>query len=307
MRWIATWRERFRALFFRTRQETEMDEELRFHLEQETELLREAGLEPHEARRQAQIRFGGVERFKEEVREARGIRVLEDLAKDVRYGTRMLRKRPGFTAITILTLALGIGANTAIFSVVSGVLFRPLPYAESEELFAVWSRYLPVSGFEFDQFSLSMPEYVDYRDQNETMEDVALWGTSDVNVTDGEGEPEELRLARTTPNLFALLRASHEIGRTLVEGDGGPASASVAVLSHGLWQRRFGGNEDILGRTLSVSGYEVEVVGVMSDGFGLPNENIQIWTALSIDEANLGDRTGHQYSGLARLALRQTA
>ena len=134
MTWIAAWRERLRALFFRARQETEMDEELRFHLEQETELLREAGLGPLEARRQARLRFGGLERFKEEVREARGIRGLEVLWKDLRYGVRMLRKRPGFTVVAVLSLAIGIGANTAMFALVNSILLQPLPYPASERL-----------------------------------------------------------------------------------------------------------------------------------------------------------------------------
>lgn len=221
---------------------------------------------------------------------------------DLRYAVRTLMRAPAFTAISILTLALGIGANTAIFSVVSGVLLRPLPFAESEELVAVWSRFLPVSGFDTDQFRISGPEYLDYRDQNETMEDVAIWETFPAPMTDGEGEPEQLRVAQTTPNLFSLLRASPEIGRTLVEADGGPGSAEVAVLSHGLWQRRFGGKEDIVGRSLSVGGFEVEVVGVMQEGFSLPNENIQIWIAMRMNPASSGFRRYHPYNGLARLA-----
>ena len=120
MRWIAAWRERCRALVFRARQETELDEELRFHLEHETKrLIQEHGLSPHAARRQARLDFGGVERFKEEVREARGIRVLEDLGKDLRYSARGLMKRPTITVVAVLSLAMGIGVNTAVFSVVS--------------------------------------------------------------------------------------------------------------------------------------------------------------------------------------------
>ena len=137
MRWIAAWRERWRALFSRTTQDTEMDEELRFHLEQETALLREAGLDPREAKRQAQLRFGGVERVKEEVRDARGIGRLEDVWKDVTLAARSLRRRPGFSLGVALTLGLGIGATTTVYSVVDGVMFRPLPYQDPSRLVAV--------------------------------------------------------------------------------------------------------------------------------------------------------------------------
>ena len=269
MRWIAAWRERCRALFFRDRQETELDEELRFHLEHETErLMREAGLGPRQARRQARLDFGGVERFKEEVREARGVRALEDLGKDLRYGVRMLAKHPGFTTVAVLSLALGIGATSTIFSVLHAVVLRPLPFEEPDRLVAI-REFDPVSGRERNP---TVSNFLAWREQSQTLEQIAggMGGVGlSVPVSAGGGT-ERVQRQQVGADLFRLLGVEPVLGRTFAAedfGESGGASSTV-VISFGLWQQLFGGDPAALGQVLTqATGQTRTIVGVMPPGF----------------------------------------
>ena len=207
---------RIRALFFKSRLEEELDEEVRFHLEREIKENIARGMSPEEARMAALRSFGGVERVKEESRDERGIRFLEEVWQDLRYGARMLMKQPGFTLIAVLTLALGIGANTAIFSIVNAVLLRPLPYQAPERLVIVQERE---SG---GGFSPSYPNFVDWRAQNQAFEKIAVFNRGDYNLT-GSGEPERILTAQTTADLFATLRVNAALGRVYTEDEDKPA------------------------------------------------------------------------------------
>ncbi len=211
MRWIAAWRERLRALFFGARADAELDEELRFHLEKETELLRAAGLGPREARRQAQLRFGGVERFKEQVREARGIMVLEDFVKDVKLALRGLRRSPGFTAVVLSMLALGIGANTAIFSVIHAVLLKPLPFPEPDELVQVFETHLDQG---WDQFGFSQPNLLDLMEMSTSFDGVGSTIRMP-RILSGEGPPERITIRAVTPGFNSNQGVTTVLCRTL--------------------------------------------------------------------------------------------
>ncbi len=286
--------------------ERELREELLLHLELETEKNIRSGMTPEAARRKAMVDFGGVERFKEQARDERRTRGLEDVFADLRNAGRTLRRSPGFAAVTVLTLGLGIGANTALFSVVNGVLLEPLPYHESENLVYINTYWTAESGFEFADYPVGSPEYFDYKSQNRTMEAVAAVSTEPITVVDGEGDPEVIRAGWVSPSMFRVLRMPPLLGRTLVEEDGGPQPAQVVVLSHGFWERRFGGDSTVVGRRIAL-GMEVsaepiraEIVGVMPPGFGYPDSGIQLWGPLPLDPARTW-RGGHWFDMLGRL------
>ena len=234
------------------------------------------------------------------------VEIVGHILYDLRYAVRTLRSRPAFTGTVVLSLALGIGATSAIFSVVNGVLLRPLPFAEPHDLVSVWGRFLPESGFDFPEFGLAPPEYVDYKNNTETMETVAGYYSYVATVVDGDGDPERIPAAQVTSNLFTMLRSPALLGRTLVAEDDLPTSNSVVVLGHSVWQRRFGADEGIVGRTITLSGLAREVVGVMPAGFGFPNPNIQLWSALQLDEARRDNRQSHFFFALGRLAPGRT-
>jgi len=287
--------------------EREIRDEILLHLELETEKNLRAGMTPEEARRKALIDFGGVERFQEQTREARRTRTVEDIMTDLRLALRRLGKSPGFSVLTVLTLALGIGATTAIFSVVSGVLLEPLPYDEPESLVYMNTYFLPESGFDFPEYAVGSPEYFDYKNANRSMEEVAAVSTEAVTITAGQGDPEVVRAGWVSPSMFTVLRTPPLLGRTLIEADGGPQPAPVTVLSYDLWQRRFGGDSTVVGLriTLGVDVSEeplaAEVVGVMPPGFSHPGEGVQLWAPMPLDPARTW-RGGHWFTMIGRLA-----
>ena len=209
MRVFADVWERVRSLLFRTREDQEMDEELRFHLERETEKLIEAGLDASEARRQAHLRFGGVARFKEEVRDARGLRLLEELDQDLRSGARMLRRAPGFAAVAILTLALGIGANATVFSLVNGLLLRPYPYPDADQVVRLYSVDTRTGKRRFPSY----PDLIDLREQNTVLAGLAGSDREPFNVRAADATVYA-QGARASANLFDVLGVQPVLGRT---------------------------------------------------------------------------------------------
>jgi len=232
--------------------------------------------------------------------------VLASIPGDVRYGIRNLARAPGFTAVVVLTFAIGIGANTAIFSVVSGVLLQPLPYDEPGDLVALWTRFTLESGYDFPKYPVGSPEYFDYLDQNHTMEHVAAVSTESLTITEGDGEPEIMTAGYVSSSMFAVLRTPPLLGRTLIEADDGAEPSPVYVLSYDLWQRRFGGDPAIVGQTLEAGidmeyGTGGEIVGVMPEGFAFPTPDTQLWTQLPLDRARTW-RGGHWFSMIGRLA-----
>jgi putative ABC transport system permease protein len=205
---------------------------------------------------------------------------MENFLQDLRFGLRMLFAHPGFALVALIALTLGIGANTAIFSVVNGVLLKPLPYRQPEKLAMVWIDNRR-QGIHED--ITSWPNYIDWRDQNRTFEGMAGFRYGAVNLT-GQGEPEELRSARVTSNFFPLLGVLPSLGRAFGAEEETQGKDRVAILSHGLWLRRFGGNPSIVNQQISLNGEQVTVVGIMPSSFAFP-AGIDLWSPLAIDDS----------------------
>ena len=257
---------RWRALFRKEELEQELDAELRFHLERDAEQNVRHGMNPSDAHYSARKSFGALERAKEECRDARGVRLIHEFLQDLRYGKRLLTKNPGFTLIAIVTLALGIGANTAIFSVVNAFLLRPLPYGDPNRLVMVDSQHRGQS------LGVSFLDYEDWRRQNTVFEDIAFFNLRWNANLQFENETETLSLTFGTSNLFSLLRVAPALGHGPATGD-----ANTILLSHGLWQRRFGGDPAIIGRQLRVDGQSLTVIGVMPPDFRFPFQSDLWW------------------------------
>src|ERR1700682_404673 len=193
---------------------------------------------------------------------------MESLFKDIRYGIRSLVKHPGFTAVAVITLALGIGANTAIFSVVNATLLRPLPFKDPERVVMVWG-FLPKLAQTADKLPSSSGNFVSLHDQNHTLEDLAAFRSWGWQLTGG-GEPELLRGARVSTDFFSAVGVSPILGRSFTPDEDMPNRAPVAIISYGLWQRHFGADQNVIGKTVTLTGQTVMVVGVMPRGFQFP-------------------------------------
>jgi putative ABC transport system permease protein len=218
------------------------------------------------------------------------------LLQDLRFAFRQLLKNPGFTCVAVLTLALGIGATTAIFSVVYAVVLRPLPFPESERLVALWTQ-TP----QFDRLPMAVANHRDLKTQNTVFEDVAILSrVANFNLT-GDGEPERLPATRVAANLFPLLRVKPFLGRNITGEEDKPGQDHVVILSYGLWQRRYGSDPNILGKNIRLEDIPHTVVGVMSPDFQYPTRGIQIWTPLTFVPADFRTRTGYNYLTVARL------
>ena len=302
MRFWSRVRSRLRATLWRSRLEREMDAELRFHLEAYAEDLVRSGVPRQEAMRRARLEFGGVERAKEECRDAKGANVIESSVQDIRYGLRMLLKSPGFSAVAILTLALGIGANSAIFSIVNGVLLRPLPYRDPGRLTMVWEK-----NERGQPGNATFATYTDWKAMNHSFEELALYRSWSPTVT-GAGEPEELSGLRVTNNYFRTLGIRPELGRDFRTEEDVPSASHVVILGHGLWQRRFNSDPGIIGKTIELNAASYVVVGVLSAEFqSLISRDpragpVEIWGALGYD-ASLpwACRTCHHLVAIGRL------
>jgi predicted permease len=281
LEWMKIWLRRLWQL--RSEEEREIRKELLFHLDRLTDEYREEGMSRRQARRQALKRFGKVGYVEQECVEANGFReeiykgegtmkgLLNDLGQDIRYGLRTLRKNPGFTAVAVLTLALGIGANTAIFSVVNAVLLEPLPYPNPEELTIVWQVHEAAS---LSRAPSSPLQLLTLRESTEHFQDLGgIWATT--GTLTGDGDPEQVKAGMVTANFLSE------------EGGGRPAAV---ILSHSLWQRRYGGDVGVVGRTVRYQGIGVTVVGIMPKGFQMPfpadasvPSDIQLWTPFAVD------------------------
>lgn len=250
---------RLRALLFSREMDEELDEELRFHVEMQTRKNRAAGLSPDEANRQARLQFGGMESAKEECRDIRGIGFVERAGRDIRYAVRGFRRTPGFTAVALLALMLGIGANTAIFSVVYAVLLAPLPYPNPEQLVMVWSK---VNGH---RNSVSAGDYLDWKRQSSVFQDVGAWSGGDFNLS-GSGRPEVVRARVTSPGLLNMQGIRFFLGRDFLPEEGEVGKEHVVIMTHLLWQERFGSDPKIIGQQIRMNGEPYTVVGVLAAG-----------------------------------------
>ncbi|MGH9776019.1 MAG: ADOP family duplicated permease [Candidatus Acidiferrales bacterium] len=303
MRWINKISHRMRSLLRKRSAEAELDQEMRFHLERQIAANISSGMSAEEARCAALREFGGVEQRKEECRDARGVNFIETLVQDLRYGLRTLRKTPVFTAIAILTLALGIGANTAIFSVVYAILLRPLPYGHPAQLVSVFDAR-PAEGI--NNNGISYLNFKEVREQNNVFTEMAGFAMHDLTLT-GRGEPLEVRTLVVTPEFLALLEAKPLAGRTFTHDDGVEGAAPMVILSENLWRNRLGADPQIVGNTLSLDKRAFTVIGIMPAQFRFPlqgESSEEIWIPLAQDPLFGGwmnRRGGHWMRVLGRL------
>jgi len=302
------------ALFRRRQQDTEMDEEIRFHLEMETQRYVHAGIAERDAQRRARRDFGGVERHKEGVRDARGANWFFDAWSDVRFALRSLRQRPGLTAAATVTLALGVGATSAVFGVLKSVLLTPLPYGTPERVVVVWSAWKG-----FDQTWLSYDEWEGWKARVPAFADIGLYQDGSATV-DGDS-PERVRTAAVQASVLPILGVKPERGRNFTADEDLPSGPRVVILSHELWERRFGGDPSVVGRQIQISGNAMTVVGVMPPDVRLPldyksGERTELWFPMATDAANQGAVPGpefpkggasHGFYAVARLAPGATA
>jgi putative ABC transport system permease protein len=276
-----------RLRFFLSRKRpVDLDEELQFHLDQSTQTNIAAGMSPEEARRQAGIAFGGVERTREQCYEQRPGRLLEAVLQDVRYALRWLGRNPIFTTAVITTLALGIGATTAVFSVVDSLLLRPLPYPNSERIVRIWNTFSPRG---MNEIPLSEPEFLEYQ-QSESFAHVAGFSLGTVTLT-GTEDPLRLVVSWGTSEFFSVLGMEPFLGRVFSTQEQQTGHTQVVVLSYKLWQNRFGSNPEIVGSSVLLNGDSCVVVGVMPRDFKFPSEDVDVWQPLpiSLASSNLGN------------------
>jgi len=312
-RWMAVskWQELsfiLRRLLGRRRAERELDDEIRAHLELETQGNIVRGMSPGEARDAALRAFGSVALAKEESRALWGTGPLETLWQDVRLGLRGMRRNPGFTSVAVITLALGVGATTAIFSVVDGVLLKPLPYRDPDRLVLIWEKFLRHG---LPQIPVSAVEFTEYRDQNQVFEQTAAFDTVDFNLTGGDA-PERIPGAVVSAEVFPLLGVEPLLGRAFLAEESEPGRDDVVVVGHGLWRRRFGSDPGLLGATLTLNGRGYTVVGVMPAGFQFPlslfgikgmqfTQPAELWTPVAFTPEQLKVRGSRSYGVIGRL------
>ena len=271
----------FRNLTRRRNVEQDLADEVGSYVDLATQRKMKQGLSETEAHRAALVELGGAEQVKEQVREVRLGYWLETCFKDVRFGLRSLGKSPGFTAVALLTLALGIGANTAIFSVVHSVMLRPLPYREPGQLVKIWP--------ERPRASVSKADYLDLKNGARSFDGIAAYSNWGFTVT-GSGEPAKLEGARVTANLFPLLGVDAGVGRIFALEEDQPGHDKVALISYALWQTRFGSDLRVVGQTITIDGQSYAVVGVMPKGFNFPDGSPHdLWVPATLDPSATED------------------
>jgi putative ABC transport system permease protein len=314
MRLLRQFWARLEVLLLKSRADKDTAEELRFHLDMETEKNIRAGLSPAAARRAAQLALGGLGRTQDAVRDERRSNWLEHLPQDIRYAARRLRRSPGFTLVAVLTLALGIGANTAIYSVVDGVLLRPLPFADANRLVLVWETDRK-SGTSREP--ASWPDYLDLARQSHTLDGSAALSGAEVTLTPSDGPPVRVSGVAVSQSFFPLVGVQPLLGRLFTPEEDRPNGPAVVVLGESLWRTAFAADPGIIGRTIRVNDREFEVLGVVAHGadFGIDQVHaraayhgpytgtgeVGLWTPLQADEATM-PRDTHPLFMLARLA-----
>jgi predicted permease len=278
-------------LLHRKQAEEQLDKELRFHVEQHAADLISRGHEPGEARRLARLALGGPEQVKEECRDERGTRWLDDMVQDLRYALRNLRQNPGFAVVALLTLALGSGATTVMFTVINGVLLKPLPYPNAERLIKVqeqtdWSTQWG------SLWAFAYPNFIDCRRATRSV-DLAAWRFISGTLSQ-PGEAEAINGREMTANLFSVLSVDLIRGRGFLPDEDRPGASPVAIISYGLWQSRFGGNPSAIGASLTFDGKSYTIIGVTRPGFLLGGEDTDIFTPIGQNNAPfMANREAH--------------
>ena len=293
MKLLASLRSIASALFYRTRIEVEMDKELRSHIQNRAEDLERSGLPHAEAGRRARLEFGSYDKFKEEIRETLGTHFIEILVQDLRFGLRMLRKSPGFTAVAVLTLALGIGANTAIFSVFDCIVWHALPVPDFGRLVLVDEYRKGARTLE----GVSAADFLDWQ-QAQSFDQLAAYKNDSFKLA-GNGLIERIDGAAITPNFFLTLGVRPLIGRSFLQEEAEPGHSHAVILSYGFWQSHFGSRPDVLGQSIELDGSAYTVVGVMPRGLSFPT--VDLWVPLAFTPTEQSSRSQRNLSALARL------
>ena len=290
-----------KRLFSRRRVFGDLSEEIRAHLEEKIAQLVEGGMSSKEAQAAARREFGNVTLVEEHGRDVWRWPSIENLFADVRYGLRMLRRNPVFTAVGLLTMAIGIGANTAVFGVVNSVLLKPLNYPKAEELVSLHQTAPGAAGLaDFENGLLLSPSmYFTYAEQNRTFQSLGVWDTGTANVT-GTAEPEQVRTVQVSDGVLETLGVPPVVGRWLTQADQVPRGRETVMLGYGYWQRRFGGDPAVMGRNLLVDSRPREIVGVMPQEFRLVDTDFDVITPLAFERGEL-ILAGFGFHGIARL------
>jgi putative ABC transport system permease protein len=301
MNWLRELGRRMWMLAHRRQFDADLEEEMRLHLEMRQQEHLERGLQEHDARAAARRRFGNVTVLREISHLEWGWEWFEHLAQDVRYSLRILRKSPGFTAVAMLTLALGIGANTAIFSLVNGVLLRPLPYRNPDRLTMVWEKSRDGS-----PENVGYATYLDWKAQNKSFEQLAIYSSWQPVLQ--VGEPEQLNGLRVTSNYFRTLGIHPEVGRDFLPEEDAPNANKVVILSHSLWQRKFNADPNIVGRPINMNATQYIVAGILPSSYqSLMSQDprggtVEIWRVLGYDVSQpWACRTCHHLVAIGRL------
>jgi predicted permease len=297
MRWVKSATQRFRSLFRRSVVENELEEEVRFHVEKQIAENVATGMTPGEARRAAMREFGGVEQVKEECRDERRVNRIETFGADLRYGFRGLRKSPGFAAVSVLTLALGIGANTAVFSMVNALLLHPYKFHDLDTLVRVWEDRGIDEGY--DARRIAPADAEDLRGGTQIFESITTFGWQNFNLSK-EGGVQPALGCRVAANFFDVLGVVPAAGRLFTPAEERTGPDQVAVMSHGMWQRRFGGDPQLIGKTIQLNQRDYTVIGIMPKDFDYPVP-VELWVPLALTPAEKADRSQLSLEALARL------
>jgi putative ABC transport system permease protein len=272
----------------------DLDAEIQSHLDMDARERVARGESPDDAAAAARKEFGNVGIVKEVTRDMWGGGGAEQLWREVRYAVRTLVRSPGFAAIAILTLALGIGANTAIFSVVNGVILRPLPYPDPGQLVLITSQF-PTLGF--DQFPVDAAEFLEFRERNRSFSNVGAYFSTAVNVG-GQSSPARVTSALASASLFPTLGVTPEAGRWFTDQETLPNASPVALLSDELWRSNFGGERSIVGQKVDIDGVQTQVVGIMPKGFDVHDQGVRVWLPLTLDPDSINSYRGGHYLNL---------
>jgi putative ABC transport system permease protein len=277
--------------------EADLDAELRSYVELLVEKKVKAGMAPDEARRQALIEVGGIEHTKDQVRDERPGMLVENALRDLKHGARLLKRSPGFATVAVLTIALGIGATSAIFSVINAVALKPLPYPASDRLTFITSQF---TGLNFMKFWISPPEYFEIKERSRSYSDIAAYRTGAFNVGASTG-PERVNAAFTTRNIFDVLGVKMRLGAPWTDEADRPNAPPVVIIGDGLWRRSFGSDPQIVGKQIEVQGRQRTVVAVAPPGLDLHDNRTQIWAPLGLDPTNRQNRGSHYLYLIGRL------
>src|SRR4029077_21048268 len=287
-----------RALFGKQRAEQQLEEELRCYMEIAAEQKMRAGTARDEAARETRIEVGSMEALKEQVRDVGWETHIESFFQDLRYGLRMLRKNPSFTIVAVLALALGIGANTAMFSVIEAVLLRPLPYRSAGAIVRVsstWDRNGTLTSY-----SSSPPDFFDWRDQSRSFSSMFAYRMSEFALT-GLGEAKRVNAVMATSGMFSTLLAEPMLGREFATEENRKGADNVVILSHGLWQSAFAGPPDAIGKTIQLDSEPYSIIGVMPADFRFPLSATDAYVPIGFDDKVMTQRGAHYLAVLGRL------